>query len=1166
MSYPNRDIFLSKNEQANIRKMLGPVKTVSEYLGKAAKYLKEGKDLAKSLNESAPWLKDVAEAVGSATPIIGAAVKLAEKWLEQTHPYELGAVACTLAYQDAAREAVEQVWTSAIGYQEAMKVDNRVAERIRDLPPAEEADLSSFSRAAALQHTFVRRADDILGELMRAGGFDDEQRTKVFNLAHERFIKKLDLLLSDKKTASKFAPFKDWMEMDSGRQSALAALQIHAKYQRDQYLSEPLFKREPYALGHIYVDTECGKLTWGEIRGPRDARRGEDFTRSAERRDPFSENHGERHNLLDTVMKLITDRSFKEPIVIQGVAGAGKSSFTLRLCAELWAKGFHPLRIRLKRLQLSSSLIDALKEAIELADQERLADLPIARPKDSLLGGAIFNTPYGGDHSLCRYVLILDGWDELDLSDSKSFREKVGDMLREVRRSFLSPQQIPRVRVIVTGRPSPDVVESKFLNDDTPVLTMRPIRPRQLRDFVERLDDALGSVPPLVAVENPDEWRAPHRHTLDKAFSKYEETFNASLPKYDEDGKIEEPGRAPDSNSLEVLGLPLLAYLTIRVMAQMVKSGGPLEKQQAVINEMVENPALLYRNLTDLTCEKAGKAAFDERDQGYEVERQSREVRLKLRERLWRTAAAMSALGVEHISREEWTRRVPPEKDEKKERKMQAAEDHPLAKLMVSFYFKGGQPEQGCEFAHKSFREYLFAECIVDALKDYGRKLKKKDAEKPPSRDHWRDFSPTEDRPRYDFSRALSDLLAPQWLTREVWAHIRYLIEWEIARGGEELNAQSGKAAKTSAPNSLRALPTPVLPFERWRWVRDGLADLWEWWRDGAHLRPQIHRQDGEDPKTEPPYAQKLILRAVEITRPRDERLELESTASVDARLGDALCQICSMAHFYVAVNEGWHWRSHHQLEYLKSGGKRKCQQPAKYDQTKLVLFAPGGKLRLYNPTFRHYVARVNSAFGRPLGEFPSGAFLNGAILAGARLDGARLAGAILDGAILARARLDGARLDGAILDGASLAGASLAGASLAGASLAGAILADAILAGARLDGAILDGAILDGASLAGARLAGARLAGAILDGASLDGAILYGARLYGADLRNAIGLTRKQVESAWIDERTQLPGELEKIKPEILARQQLRGKLSEERPADKPEAEGEASEEREEE
>ncbi|HEY8460743.1 MAG TPA: hypothetical protein VIM99_10205, partial [Blastocatellia bacterium] len=826
MSYPNRDIFLSKNEQENIRKMLGPVKTVSDYASKAAKYLKEGKGLAKSLAESAPWLKDAAEAAGAVVPIIGVAVKLAEKWLEQTHPYELGAVACTLAYQDAAREAVEQVWTSAIGYQDAMKIDDRVADRIRNLPPAEAADLSSFSRDAALQHAFVRRADDILGELTRAAGLDEEQRVKVFNLTHERFIRKLDLLLSDRKTAPKFAPFKEWMEMDSGRQSSLSALQIHAKYQRDQYLSEPLFKREPYALQHIYVDTECGKLTWGEIRGSRDARRGEDFANPAQRRDPFSENHGGRHNLLDTVMGFITDRNFKEPIVIQGVAGAGKSSFTLRLCAELWAKGFHPLRIRLKRLRLSSSLIDALNEAVELADEDRLADLPIARPKDLLLGGDIFRTPYGGDHSLCRYVLILDGWDELDLSDSRPFREKVGEMLREARRVFLDPQRTPRVRMIVTGRPSPDVVESNFLNDDTPVLTMRSIRPQQLREFVQRLDDALGAVPPYVAVENPDEWRVPHGHALDKAFSKYEEAFNASLPKYDESGNIKEPGRAPDSNSLEVLGLPLLAYLAVRVMAQVVRSGGPLEAQQAAINEMVENLTLLYRSLIDLTCEKAGKAAFDNRDRGDEVERQWREVGWKLRERLRRTAAAMSALGVEHISREEWKRRAL--RNEREDRETQTAEDHPLTRLMISFYFKGGHPEQGCEFAHKSFREYLFAECVVETLKDYGRNLSEREAERPPARDYWRDFSPEEDRLRYGFSREMAYLLAPQWVAPNVWGHLQRLIEWEISRAANALPED----------DRLGGLPTKALSFDRWKYVRDGLADLWEWWCDCAHLRP----------------------------------------------------------------------------------------------------------------------------------------------------------------------------------------------------------------------------------------------------------------------------------------------------------------------------------------
>ena len=306
--------------------------------------------------------------------------------------------------------------------------------------------------------------DDILGELTSAAGLDEEQRVKVFNITHERFIRKLDLLLSDKKTAPKFAPFKVWMEMDGGRQAALAALQIHAKYQRDHTSPNLSSNASLCAPTHICLD-RMRQAGMGAIRGPRDARRGEDFARPAERRDPFSENHGGRHNLLDTVMGFITDRSFKEPIVIQGVAGAGKSSFTLRLCAML--ERFSPVAHSSQTVAALSSLIDALNEAVELADEDRVVDLPVARPKDLLLGGEIFRTPYGGDHSLCRYVLILDGWDELDLSDSRPFREKVGEMLREVRRVFLDPQRTPRVRVIVSGRPSPDVAESKFLNGDT---------------------------------------------------------------------------------------------------------------------------------------------------------------------------------------------------------------------------------------------------------------------------------------------------------------------------------------------------------------------------------------------------------------------------------------------------------------------------------------------------------------------------------------------------------------------------------------------------------------------------------------------------------------------------------------------------------------------------
>ncbi len=894
MSDPNRDIVLSRDEQEKVRKLLGNVKPISEFLGNAAKQLKDGKGWTTALTEAAPWLKDAAEAVGSAVPIVNAAVKLTEKWLEQTHPFELGAVACTLAYQKAVQDAVAKYWTSAIGYSEAKTVYDRVAKKIRNLPPAEAADLSTFTRHTAMQHLFIRRADDILTALMSETGFDEDQRRKVIDASHDGFSKNLDLLLTDKKTATKFEPFKEWMEVDGGRNASFRALQIHAKYQRDQYEKEPLFKREPYALKHIYVETECGKLLWEEIRGEADKSRGNAPTEREDRCDPFSENYGGRHDLLKTVMAYITDPTFNEPIVVQGVAGAGKSSFTLRLCSDLWQKGFQPIRIRLKRLRLGDSLIDALNKAIELADEERVSELPFERPDNLLLNGDVFKMPYGGDRKLCRYVVILDGWDELDLSDSKTFREKVGEMLRDVRAYFLDAQRSPKVRVVITGRPSPDVADSRFLRDKTPVLTMRPIRPQQLRKFVADLDDALGATPPYVEVAQSDSWCVPNQVTLREAFGKYEEAFNRSLPTYDEAGKLERKGQTPDSGSLEVLGLPLLAYLTIRVMADVVKGGGSLEAQQTNINEMVNNPTRLYQRLTDLTCEKAGKAAIDARDDRDEVEQQAREVGRNLRERLRRTAAAMSVLGVEHISREEWEKRVGIEKDQRTERQTQTAEDHPLSKLMISFYFKGGQPEQGCEFAHKSFREYLFAECIVETLKDHARRWSADDLKRLPHRPTHRDFSASGDV-RYQFSRALAELLAPQWLTPNVLAHLRELIRLEILRATSD-------ADSSDVTSDIAGLPTDSLSLAGWKGGRDVLADLWEWWMDGAHLRPQVKAERGRRPEIESAYVEKLIRHAVPLTADEDERLELESASSMDAHLGEGLCELCVLTHYHIAL------------------------------------------------------------------------------------------------------------------------------------------------------------------------------------------------------------------------------------------------------------------------
>src|SRR5262245_61541377 len=278
--------------------------------------------------------------------------------------------------------------------------------------------------------------------------------------------------------------------------------------------------------------------------------------------------------------------------------------------------------------------------------------------------------------------------------------------------------------------------------------------------------------------------------------------------------------------------------------------------------------------------------------------------------------------------------------------------------------------------------------------------------------------------------------------------------------------------------------------------VRDGLADLWEWWCDCAHLRPQVKTDRWKKSVIEPPFVEELIRWAAPLTAEENEALPLESSTSLDAHMGDALCQICAMVHFYIAVNEGLEQIEPGTLEYLKSD--RECQRLAERDQIKLVLFAPGGEDNKgsFNPTFRHYCARINSAFGSLLREFPSRAILDGVYLGSAALYLTTIIDAHLAFANLCRANLEGSNLNGANLNGTDLIGANITFASLIGASFIG---------------------------------------------ANFNSASLKGANLEGAELRTAVGLTSWQIESAWINEWTTLPEDLLQAKPEILERQRWR-------------------------
>lgn len=77
------------------------------------------------------------------------------------------------------------------------------------------------------------------------------------------------------------------------------------------------------------------------------------------------------------------------------------------------------------------------------------------------------------------------------------------------------------------------------------------------------------------------------------------------------------------------------------------------------------------------------------------------------------------------------------------------------------------------------------------------------------------------------------------------------------------------------------------------------------------------------------------------------------------------------------------------------------------------------------------------------------------------------------------------------------------------------------------LSGAFIRRVDLSGAILVGADFSGADCTNANFRGADFEGAILERTILKGADLTGALNLTKRQIQSAIIDTKTQLPADL---------------------------------------
>jgi hypothetical protein len=748
---------------------------------------------------------------------------------------------------------------------------------------------------------------------------------------HIRFAEKFRTTISDGRLKEKFDPLFRLMELGGREVATYAFLRRHLDYQLWRFNSAPALGKGGAMslntpLAEIFIPLDCGVLHWGEIR-----RASHPGSPQARRQSPFQEDFGDRSPLLDTVLDLIRRPEFNDAVVVQGTAGAGKSAFTLQLCQALRDLALRPIRVRMRNLSLDPriSLMEDVAHALTLDcgddDFDKVMG-PCPPAADLDLSHILDEAIRFGDATISPYVFIFDGWDEISISASEGFRIRIEKTLDAIRRQLLSGH-LHRVRVVLTGRPSDDVNEAKFLWDETPVLTVRPFTGPQLKGFVDRLIEHR----PSALSDN-----APLAPALKR--------IEGLIEQFDRD----------TADGQSILGLPLLALLAVWLV---LNDNDPPA-------DLVADRTSLYHRLVDLTTRYGGN-----------VEpigpRAIRITGSELRDLLQRTAAAMTIRGTEHIPYDELLLRLEASGLADPETVVgQAVVENQIAKLMLSFFFNTGQREQGCEFIHKSFREYLFAEAVLEAIK----RNAVLPGEAPPRTAYWRQFNDGDSR--QVLAEELGMILAPQWLQPEVWRHPAWLIEWEVHRS--IANGGVRRSDAESAP----------LELENRELARDRLADLWDWWAEGVHTRPQPYRERGKNTvKFNAPFALLLAEQIAPTDLPRGSFPEPVRLTTLDAHLGDALFRLNCRLHFEINRATGWLDRpplnGPDVAQSIWEGAERDLNRSRRYQTCILQgertwwAFAPSSPDE-NNHYLEAYFARINAAGWYPQERFPFGVDFSG--------------------------------------------------------------------------------------------------------------------------------------------------------------------------------------------
>jgi hypothetical protein len=343
-------------------------------------------------------------------------------------------------------------------------------------------------------------------------------------------------------------------------------------------------------------------------------------------------------------------------------------------------------------------------------------------------------------------VLILDGWDELALIGEQRLSERIGSFLLAV--SSWMQTTVRRVPVILTGRPSNAATQPGLMNTGTPILTIRSLLPQRLREYLCKLDSVYH-----------ESGEGRFRPDLEGVLALYEREWDFAR----------KSGSKKLSGTIDVVGWPLLAHLAYRLLRDCEP-----ERQAALVSDRT----LLLRCITEYCCSHSRQPS----DQKYGDEVKSRLQPAELRDLVHETAIAITREGREYISLEAFEEAVK-EYSGNSKRYLNVARQSEI--LLVNFLFKSGAEHLGCEFVHKSLREFAFAEALVDLLKRLAvtsehpgdeDNRQTDDALSVLRRSSEKDIRETED------GLAVARLLSAQWLTADVFEYCSSQMIWEVFR------------------------------------------------------------------------------------------------------------------------------------------------------------------------------------------------------------------------------------------------------------------------------------------------------------------------------------------------------------------------------------------------